>query len=212
VIGVVDDIIKNGLRDQVQPEIYSLLSQSTGPAATHDVVLRTTGDPAALIQPLRALVKQLSPDASVGSVQTLDQRIAGSLAKNRLYAIVLVVFGVCALAITAVGLFGVLSYTVAQRTREIALRGALGATPRHVFQLIVQQGLAVTAVGLAVGFAVAAASTRWLTTLLYGISSHDLPTFVLVGAVILMIALVACLAPALRAVRVDPLTALRSSQ
>jgi predicted permease len=210
VIGVVDDMIRNGLRDQTQPEIYSLLSQSTGPSTTHEVVLRTTGDPQSLIQPLRSLVRQLSPNATLGSLMTMDERIATSLARNRLYAVVLVAFGISALAITAVGLFGVLSYSVAQRTREIAVRSALGARPRQIFGLVVTQGVIVTIVGLTIGAVAAGATTKYLTTLLYGVSSRDALTFVAVGIVMIAIALVACLVPALRAVRVDPLTALRA--
>jgi predicted permease len=210
VIGVVDDMIRNGLRDQTQPEIYSLLAQSPGPATTHEVVLKTTGDPQSLTQPLRSLVRQLSPDATLGSVLTMDERIAASLARNRLYAVVLVAFGISALAITAVGLFGVLSYSVAQRTREIAVRSALGARPRQIFGLVITQGVIVTIAGLAIGAVAAGASTKYLTTLLYGVSSHDVVTFLAVGLVMIAIALVACFVPALRAMRVDPLTALRA--
>jgi len=212
VIGVVDDMIRNGLRDQTQPEIYSLLSQSPGPSQSHEVVLRTTGDPATLVQPLRSLVKQLSAAATIQSVRTMEERVAGSLTRDRLYAIVLVVFGLSALIITAVGLFGVLSYVVSQRTREIALRAALGARPRQIAALVFAQGLAMSVGGLAIGVVAASLSARYLQTLLYGISAHDVVTFAVVSIVVLTIALAACLAPALRAMRVDPLTSLRSSQ
>jgi ABC-type antimicrobial peptide transport system permease subunit len=121
-----------------------------------------------------------------------------------------VAFGVSALVITAVGLFGVLSYSVAQRTREIAVRSALGARPRQIFGLVVTQGVIVTVVGLTIGAVAAGATTKYLTTLLYGVSSRDALTFVAVGIVMIAIALAACLVPALRAVRVDPLTALRA--
>ena len=211
VIGVVDDMIRNGLRDQTQPEIYSLLSQSPGPSQSHEIVLRTSGDPVALAQPLRSLVKQLAPAATVQSVRTMEERVAGSLTRDRLYAIVLIVFGVSALVITAVGLFGVLSYVVSQRTKEIALRSALGARPRQIASLVFAQGLAMALGGLAIGVVAAWLSARYLQTLLYGISAHDVVTFAVVGAVVLAIALAACLAPALRAMRVDPLTTLRSS-
>jgi predicted permease len=212
VIGVVDDMIRNGLRDQTQPEIYTLLSQSPGPSQSHEVVLRTSGDPVALVQPLRSLVKQLSPSATIQSVRTMEERVAGSLTRDRLYAIVLVVFGASALVITAVGLFGVLSYVVSQRTREIALRSALGARPRQIANLVLGQGLAMTVGGLAVGVGAAWLSARYLQALLYGISAHDIGTFAVVAIVVLAIALAAGIAPAIRAMRVDPLTALRSSQ
>ena len=136
--------------------------------------------------------------------------MAGSLTRDRLYTIVLVVFAASALAITAVGLFGVLSYTVAQRAREIALRAALGATPGQAFGLILGQGLAATLVGLAAGSAIAVASSRFLTTMLYGVSSHDAVTFIVVAVVILLVALAACLVPAVRAVRISPLDALKT--
>jgi putative ABC transport system permease protein len=212
VIGVVDDMIRNGLRDQTQPEIYSLLSQSPGPSQAHEVVLRTGGDPGALVQPLRSLVKQLSPSATVQSVRTMEERVAGSLTRDRLYAIVLVVFGLSALVITAVGLFGVLSYVVSQRTREIALRSALGARPGQIAGLVFAHGLAMAVGGLGIGVVAAWLSARYLQTLLYGISAHDVVTYAVVAVATLVIATATCLLPAVKAVRVDPLTALRSSQ
>jgi putative ABC transport system permease protein len=140
----------------------------------------------------------------------MEASIAGSLARPRLYAVVLASFALSALAIASVGLFGVLSFVVAQRTREIALRSALGARPSQIFALIFRHGMLVTLLGLTAGLLVAYGSVRYLSTLLYGISSHDVVTFVVVPAVIVAIALVACAVPALRALRVDPLTALRS--
>src|SRR6185436_18648574 len=105
--------------------------------------------------------------------------------------------------------FGALSYIVAQRTRELALRSALGAEPAQVFGLVFRHGLVITLVGLAIGVAMALATTRYLSTLLYGVSTYDVPTFVVVAATMLGVAAVACFVPALRAVRIDPISALR---
>lgn len=209
VIGIVEDTLKRGLTEAAQPEIYSLLRQSVGPQANHEVVFRVAGDPTVLIAPVRALVAQLSPDATLESVRTMEARIASSLARPRLFAVVLASFALSALAIAAVGLFGVLSFVVAQRTREIALRAALGARPSQIFALVFRHGMIVTLGGLAAGMLIAFESVRYLSTLLYGISSHDAATFLIAPAAIVAIALVASAVPAVRALRVDPLTALR---
>ena len=210
VIGIVEDAMRRGLTDATQPEIYSLLRQSAGPAPNHELVLRTSGDPETLIQPLRALVRELSPFATLETVRTMEARIAGSLARPRLYALALIVFAISAVVIAAVGLFGVLSYSVAQRTREMALRSALGARPAQICALVLRQGMAVTFIGIIAGLVIAYASVRYLSTLLYGISSHDLTTFLAAPLAIVLLALAACAAPAVRALRVDPIRALRS--
>jgi putative ABC transport system permease protein len=210
VIGIVEDTMRKGLTDATQPEIYSLVHQSGAPAPNHELVLRTTGDPEALIQPLRTLVRELSPFATVESVRTMEARIAGSLARPRLYALVLLVFAISAVVIASVGLFGVLSYAVAQRTREVALRSALGARPAQICALILRQGMAVTLVGIGAGLVIAYASVGYLRTMLYGVSSHDLTTFLAAPIAIALLALAACAAPAVRALRVDPIRALRS--
>jgi putative ABC transport system permease protein len=210
VIGVVEDSIRKGLADLVQPEIYSLLHQSPRPAPVHDVVVRTAGDPSALTQPLRAVVKQLSASATLDSVRTMEDRIAGSLARPRLYAVLLLAFAVSALAIASVGLFGVVSYTVAQRTRELALRTALGAERRQIALLVFRYALAVTLTGLVVGFGVTLAFGRYLSTLLYGVSYYDAATFGVVALIVSGISLAACVVPAVRASRIDPIVALRA--
>ena len=169
-------------------EIYSLLAQSPGPSTTHEVVLRTAGDPA-VADSAAAIARRQFPNATLESVRTMEERIAASLARNRLYAVVLVAFGISALAITAVGLFGVLLYLVAQRTREIALRSALGARPRQIFRTRSSRrdsrGHGRTGDWRGRGLLLA----RYLTTLLYGVSSHDLVTFAIVGVVMIGIAL-----------------------
>ena len=141
---------------------------------------------------------------------TMEDRVMTSLAKPRLYAVLLVWFGVFAVLIAGVGLFGVLSFSVAQRTREIGVRSALGARARDIVALVVRQALSIVAVGVLFGLAAAVSVVRLLSAFLYGISPYDPLTFGAVPVVILIVAVVACLVPARRAAKVDPLTALRA--
>jgi ABC-type antimicrobial peptide transport system permease subunit len=141
---------------------------------------------------------------------TMEDRVMTSLEKPRLYAVVLAWFGVFALLIAGVGLFGVLSSSVAQRTREIGVRSALGAQTRDIVGLVLRQTLWIVGVGVAIGLTAALVGVRMLSAFLYGISPHDTLTFIAVPVVILAVAAVACLVPARRAARVDPLTALRA--
>ena len=209
VVGVVEDMQRRGLRERIQPEIYSLLRQSPRPSSAQDVVLRTRTEAGPIAEPLRRLVHDLAPQATIESVRTMDDRILGSLARPRMYALLLVIFAASALLIAGVGLVGVLSYTVAQRAREIALRVALGARPRQVLALVLSQGLVVTTAGVSAGLAAAYLAASYLETLLYGVSAHDPVSFVAVPVVLAAVALAACTAPGLRAMRIDPLKQLR---
>jgi ABC-type antimicrobial peptide transport system permease subunit len=140
----------------------------------------------------------------------MEDRLVTSLARPRLYAMLLGGFGLFALAIAGVGLFGVLSYSVAQRAREIGVRTALGARPRDIVRLVVGQALAMTAGGLVVGLAAAFALVRYLSTFLFGVSAHDPASFLAVPIVLAIVAIVAAAAPARRAARVDPQRVLRA--
>lgn len=210
VIGVVEDMRRQGLTDRIQPEIYSLLRQSVRPSAAQDVVIRTTADPTRLVQPLRAIVRDRLPDATLGSVRTMEDRVLGSLARPRLYAVLIVAFAASALAIAGIGLVGVISYSVAQRTRELALRLALGARPAQVLRLILAQGILVTGVGISAGLGAAFILAKYLSSLLYGVTSHDRLSFLGAPLALAVVAIAACVGPALRALRVTPLSALRS--
>jgi putative ABC transport system permease protein len=195
--------------DRVQPEIYSLLRQSPRPSAVQDVVLRTGVGPAQIAEPLRKLVREVAPHATIGTVGTMDDRIARSLARPRLYAVLIGAFAAAAMIVAVVGLVGVLSYTVSQRTREFALRMALGAVPRQIAALVLSQALTVTLSGVAIGLVAASLAARFLASLIYGVSPYDPLSFVGAPAILVLLALAACAAPSIRAVRVETLKNLR---
>jgi putative ABC transport system permease protein len=212
VVGVVDDIRMRAVTDPPQPEIFVSFAQLTGgvDSTQPTLVVRTRGDAAAFVPQLRDIVRELDASVALDSVVTMEQRLLGNLARPRLYAYMLGGFAAFALAIAAVGLFGVLSYSVAQRSREIAVRSALGARPVDIVTLVIRQGLAITAAGLGVGIAASLILARSMSTFLYGVTPHDRLTFVAVPLLLLIVAAVACFVPARRAAAVDPLRVLRS--
>ncbi len=172
-------------------------------------MIRAAGDPTRLVPIVRSIVREQDPSLALESVMTMEERVMGSLARPRLYAVLLGGFAAFALAVAAVGLFGVLSYGVQLRTREIGVRTALGATPSAIAGLVLRQALGVTTSGLVVGLAASAALARYVSRLLYGVSPYDLASFVGVPLLILAVAVLACLVPARRAARVDPVRVLR---
>jgi len=213
VVGVVDDM-RQDVDSPLQPEIFASIKQittaSTNLGFDPILVVRTTADPTTYVSTLRSLVHEQAPALALDSVMTMEDRVMASLARPRLFAVVLAWFGVFALLIAGVGLFGVLSFSVAQRTREIGVRSALGAQARDIVALVLRQALWIIGIGVLFGLAAAMAAVRLLSAFLYGISPHDALTFVAVPIVIVAVAAVACLVPARRAAKVDPLTALRA--
>ena len=213
VIGVVEDVRHRGVTEPPEPEVYvyrergDVRSYSSSPT----FIVRTSADPLRLGASVRAIVRQQDPLLILDSMATLEDRVMAGLARPRLYTILLVTFAVLALVITAVGLLGVLSYVVAQRSRELAVRSALGATRAHLVQLVLRQGAIVCAAGVAVGLPAAWILSGTIRGLLFGVRPHDPFTFLVVPVVLLAVALAACIPPALRAVRLDPLRILRSS-
>ena len=213
VVGVVDDLRQDSVDAPRQPELFAALQQvlpTSMRAFDPIVILKTKTDPLSLVPSLREAVRREAPGLALDSVMTMEDRITNSLARPRTYALLLGLFAIFAMLISGVGLFGVLSYTVAQRSREIGVRTALGAQGRDIVRLVLRQAVATAAAGIVLGLAVAAGSVRSLSTLLYGVTSYDAVTFVVVPIVLVVVTMVACVVPARRAARVDPLIALRS--
>jgi putative ABC transport system permease protein len=222
VVGVVDDMRQGsvttdpnpttfgGVLDPPLPELFFAHRQWEAAIEDLIVVVRTAGDPAALADDARAIVRAEDGTLPIDSVMTMEERVAGSLSGPRTYMVFLMGFALCALLIAGVGLFGVLSHTTAQRTREIGLRTALGAQRADVIALVGRQGLAITACGVVVGLLAAFALSRSLSALLYGVTARDAISFVVVPIVLLMVSLLACVVPAWRATRIDPVDALRA--
>lgn len=211
VVGVVEDVKYKSITESAQPETYQSVRQLESGFESSDVSLlvRTAGDPTRLVPTLRSLVHEQDSSVALESVMTMEDRVWTSLAKPRLYALLLVVFACFALTIAGVGLFGVLSYSVMQRSREIGVRTALGATPRVIVRLVLRQALTVTLCGLALGLAASAALAKYLSKLLYGVTAYDAASYVVVPVVLTVVAVVACVIPARRAARVDPVQVLR---
>lgn len=212
VVGIIEDVRHRSVTDPAAPEIYFSYRQRPSSLAYDEVLLaiRTADDPVRLVPTLRALIREQDDSQALESVMTMEDRLSESLARPRLYAVLLSGFAVFALIIAAVGLFGVLAYSVAQRRREIGVRTALGARPRDVVALVARQALGMTVGGVAAGLAVSIVAVRYLGTFLYGVSAHDTATFVAVPCALVVIAIIACAAPARRAARIDPLQALRT--
>jgi predicted permease len=211
VIGVVANVRYVTNTDTSHPELYYLHRQMDGrlPVQTLTLLVRTRGDPVAAAPALRAAVRDADRSLALDAVMALDERVRATLAKPRLYATLLAGFAGCALLIAAVGLYGVLSYAVSQRSRELAVRVALGARRADIVRLVLRQGLVVTVVGLTAGMIASAWLTQVIAAQLYGVTPHDTLTFVAVPLVLLGVATVACLVPARRAAAADPLRLLR---
>jgi putative ABC transport system permease protein len=172
-------------------------------------VLRTEGDPAAIMGLVRGAVDQIDSREVIYGVQTMDDVLATSFAARRLSMILLGIFAALALVLSCVGIYGVVSYLVGQRTHEIGVRMALGAQREDVMRLVLGQGARMALIGVAVGLAAALGLTQLMASQLFGVTAHDPLTFVLVAILLTLVALLACYLPARRAMRVDPTVALR---
>ena len=213
VVGVVADVRAWGLDRRIQPQFYLPMAQMPASAwdwigRTMDVVVRTQGGPIPL-NALRTTVASIAPGVPIYGVSTMQQKISGTLARSHFDTFLLSIFAATALLLSSVGIYGVLSYTVAQRTRDIGIRMALGASQTQVMREVLGNGMRLTTLGLVFGLAGALAVTRLLSSLLYGVSSADAITFVAVSLVLTAVALLASYLPSRRATRIDPLVALR---
>jgi putative ABC transport system permease protein len=207
VVGIVGTTIVAAVGEDPQPVAYFPERQQYSPFAS--LIVRTTGNPEALMGAVRAQVNQLDHNLALTNGQTIGQLLAQGLWAARMGAALLGLFGLLALVLASVGIYGVLSYSVTQRTSEIGIRMALGAQSQQVLKLVLRQGMLLAAVGVLVGVAIALPVTRFAATLLYGVSPSDPFTYIVIAVLLLAVAFVACYVPARRATRIDPLVALR---
>jgi putative ABC transport system permease protein len=209
VVGVVADAHYGDLGQSPWPVVYaSILQQdfSTTPSFT----VRADGDPTALLASIRDVFAQFDKDLPLADISTMDEIISTSVARPKLEAVLLGLFGGLAMLLAAVGIYGVMSYSVSQRTGEIGVRMALGANRGQVLALICKQGLRLAAIGLATGLLLALAATRLMSSILFGVSPADPPTYASIAILLTVVSLLACYVPARRATKVDPMVALRN--
>jgi len=207
IVGVVANVKRRGLSQEVFPETYASYMQPT--FSNFSVVVRSTADPSTVMAAIRAQMRELDRDLPLSDLRQLKELVAASVSRPRFYTTILGVFASIALILAAVGIYGVISYAVSLRTRELGIRIALGATGRQVSGLVLQQGVGLAIAGVAVGGAGAYWLTRLLSKLLFGVSATDPLTFVGVAALLTAIAAIASFVPARRAAKVDPLLAMR---
>jgi putative ABC transport system permease protein len=210
VVGIVANTLKNGNHTTVQPEHYSILRSGAPFSGRFELAVRTEGDPAAVAPMVRDLVRTLAPSAAVETI-TLAKRLEDSVDEPRFATLVLVAFAAIALGLASIGLYGVLSYGVSQRRREIGVRAALGASRSTIVRQVIGEGLAVTGIGVLIGLAGAAVLTRLMQSALFGIEPLDPVSFAVAPLLLLPVAVLACLLPARRAAATDPADALRSN-
>ena len=207
VVGVVSDVRQSGLAGDVLPQVYSPDLEDVGDAMSF--VIRVAGEPAGLISAVRAVVVEVEPNQALYNVMTMEQRLANTMTSRRLNTALLGSFGAVALLLAVVGIYGVMSYAVTQRRREIGVRMALGAQKSDVLGLFIRSGLRLTLLGVAIGLAGAFALTRYLSSLLYSVEATDPLTFLTVAVALTGVAMLAGYIPARRAARIDPMEALR---
>ncbi len=215
IVGVVGNVLKDGNDRQPQPELY-FVHGSHGQRISGSVNLvirstRTTGNPASLARDVRAIVREVEREAVVDRIEPLTTTLAASLDAPRFAAAVMGGFAGVAMVLAAVGLYGALSYAVSQRVRELAIRAALGARRADLVRLVLQEGLSVTFIGIALGVVGSSLFARLMQDLLFGVTAHDAVAFAVAPAVLVLASVVACLGPALRAASTDPVETLRGS-
>jgi predicted permease len=210
IVGVVPDVKHASLREETAPEMYVLYNQKPWPSLLNmRVALRTKSDPAAVTGSLRDAIHAIDPDLPLAKVATLTTLVDDSMAQPRFSVFLLGAFGVLALLLASIGMYGVISYSVLQRTQEIGIRMALGAQRRKVFGMVLGQGARLAGLGIAIGLVAALGVTHLMASFLYGVRPTDPLTFAGVSLLLLGIALLACYLPARRAMRVDPMVALK---
>jgi putative ABC transport system permease protein len=208
VIGVVNDIRQFELTAEPKPQMY-LTYEQIGFFAPRYLVVKTDVEPTSLASAVRNAVWEVDKDQPVSNIATMEEVLSDSIARQRFSMLLLAIFAGVALVLAAVGIYGVMSYSVAQRTHEIGIRMALGAQTGAVLKLAVGYGLKLVLVGIVIGLIAAFLLTRVMSTLLFGITPTDPMTFTLISAILILVALIASYIPARRATKVDPVIALR---
>ena len=210
IVGVVPDVKHISLREEPTPEIYVVDTQKQWPSMLNmRVALRTKVEPASMTESVREAIHSLDPELPLAKVATLTTLVDDSLSQPRFAMLLLASFGVLALLLASIGMYGVISYSVMQRTQEIGIRIALGAERRKVFAMVLGQGARLAGLGIAIGLVAALGLTRIMASFLFGVRPTDPLTFAAVSLLLVLIALLACYLPARRATRVDPMVALR---
>jgi len=211
IVGVVGDIRQMGLDEPVKTEMYFPYEQIKDQSwyTPRDLVIRTSSETSSLVGAVRQVIREVDPDQPVSNIATMSEVLSTEAAERRMGMIMLVGFAALALLLASLGIYGVLAYFVTQHTSEIGVRQALGATPRNILFLVLKKGMGLTLLGIVIGLAGSFALTRLMSSLLFGVKASDPLTFVTVPLVLGLVALFACLIPARRATRIDPLVALR---
>ena len=206
-IGIVGNVRYDSLIDESPPAVYFPHPDLAYSFMT--LVIRTDGEPTAIAPAVQREIRMLDPNQPVSDVRTMDQVMSEWTSRSRFNTLLLGLFAALATLLSAVGIFGVMNYSVALRTRELGLRLAVGAQPRQVLLLVLKQGFVLTLVGVVFGLAAALALTRLLSGLLFGVGVVDVTTFTTISLFLVTVSLLACYLPARRAMRIDPLQALR---
>jgi predicted permease len=214
IVGVVQHVRHSGLDEEARAEIYRPYTQIDPKwladfTRALDLVVKTSSDPIGFVAPIKGEIQAIDKDQPLANVRTLAWRLDESLAPRRFNMLLLSIFAVTALVLGSVGVYGVMSYMVAERTHEIGIRLALGAGPLRVIRLVLRRCLSLTVWGISIGLAAALALTRVMSGLLYGVSPTDVATFVAAALILTAVAFAAAVLPARRATRVDPISALR---
>ncbi len=209
IVGVVGDVKSRALDRDGGPEVYTLFLQSQQPVREMNVAVRTASNPLSLVAAVKSQAWAIDETQPVSSIKTLKQIVAGSVEQQRFSADLLAIFAGVALILATVGIYGVISYTFNQRTREMGVRIALGARPNEIFKIVVGEGMRLTLAGIVIGLVAAFGVSRLLSSLLFGISATDPMTFGATSVLLALVALFACYFPARRATAVDPILALR---
>jgi putative ABC transport system permease protein len=209
IVGVVGDVKHSALDEEAKREMYFPMAQRRFPPIFMTLAVRISGDPMQMVAAVRGQVWAVDKDIPISNIETMERLMAKSVAPRRFNLLLLGAFALVGLALAGVGLYGVMSYTVTQRTREIGVRMALGANTGDVLRLVIGEGMKLALIGAVLGLGGALALTRLLKTLLFGVSATDPLTFIVIAAVLIIVALLACWIPARRAARMDPLVSLR---